>query len=437
MSVDVVLINPRDPSIDRVPFHTIVHSSLDIPPLGLLYIATVLNEAGFRVKIFDLNILSSNTPLNDFLKQVEALNPLMIGISSSTPTIHRALDIAKRLRKRMGRKVMIVVGGVHATFRSEEVLHKSYVDLVVRGEGENALLELARTIASGEKSLSQINGISYKRDGQIKHNDPKFLVIKDLDSLPYPDRGLIDIDAYQNPGIMISSRGCPARCIFCAAGAFGGHVYRARSAKNVIGEISLLVERWNFKNIFLVDNTMTIDVKRALELCSLIKESNLDMTWQCETRINVVNEDLIKAMADAGCTNIQFGIESGDEKILKEIKKGIKLRAVERTVECCVRHGIKPVCSFIIGHPSDTIETVGLTIEFGKKLMRMGAEVFFGLLTPFPGTEIFERRSYYGIRIVDRDYSKWDLAHAIIETNHLSQLDLLSLLVETQQEICS
>lgn len=435
--MDVLLVQPRDPSLDKLPFDTITSAALDLPPLSLLYLGSVLKEKGFSVKVIDCNAFGYKEQSFKELRLWLKHDPAVVGISAMTPTFPAALQIAEEVKKTSPGST-VVLGGHHVTFMAEEALKTPYVDYVIRGEGEMSLAELVIWLAYGSKKrdrLGEIVGLSYRDEsGSFKHTAGSGLVM-DLDALPYPDRSLVDIDRYRNPSSIISSRGCPARCIFCAAGAFPVSKYRVRSPENVVDEMAFLKEHYRFGTVSLVDNTFTGLRERSNEICDLIIDRQLRVTWICETRVNVIDKDLLRKMAQAGCVAIQFGVESGNQDILRRIKKGIRLEWVEEAVDLCLRIGIKPGCSFMIGLPYDTPTTVKETIEFAKKLREKGCEVFFGIATPYPGTELFANREQYGIRIVDWDYTKWDTVHAVIETAHFSQRALEEMFIEAVTKI--
>ena len=432
--VDIVLVQPRDPTIDRLPFEVLNIAAIDLPPLNLLYLATVLYNVGFDVKIIDFNIYTGKELAMKELKESLEKKPLVCGIATTTPTFPGALNVARIVRK-ISPETTIIMGGYHVTFLPNEALSSPYVDIIVRGEGESTLLELILSLTNGNPPLYEIKGISYKKGKEIIHN-PDRKPICDLDALPYPLRDLVPLDRYKNPSSIVSSRGCIGRCIFCVAHTFS-KVCRLRSPENVVGEMLYLKKKYGFKTVFIVDNTFIADRKRTLEICELIKNLDLDMAWICETRVDTVDEELLRKMAEAGCVALQFGVESGDNRILQEIKKGITTEIVEKAVKTCIKVGIKPGCSFMIGHPSDTPETIKSTIEFAKKLKRLGSEVFFGITTPYPGTELYVHRDKFGIKIKDWDFSKWDTSHAIMETRYLSQLDLEKFFLKAAYEVYS
>jgi radical SAM superfamily enzyme YgiQ (UPF0313 family) len=435
MWYDVVLIQPRDPTLDRLPFETITIAAVDLPPLSLLYLGTVLLEKDFQVKIVDFNAFSYREQAEEELVTLLRNSPPVVGISAMTPTFPGALEIAKKV-KEYSPSTVVIMGGHHVTFLPIDALRNSYVDYVIRGEGEYILPDLISHVIHNKPIQAEIPGISFVKDKAILHT-PGMGLIHDLDALPYPDRSLLDLSRYKNPSSVISTRGCPARCIFCAAGAFPRHKYRLRSPENVVGEFIYLKENYNFGTISLVDNTFTGLRERSMKICDLIIKHKLNITWICETRVTAVDKNLVEKMARAGCVAIQFGVESGDERVLKGIRKGIKLEWVEKAIDLCLQVGIKPGCSFMIGLPFDTLETVNKTIKFARKLREKGTEIFFGITTPYPGTELFNRRNEYGIKIVDWDYSKWDTVHAVIETKHFSQREIEELFIEAVIKIYS
>jgi radical SAM superfamily enzyme YgiQ (UPF0313 family) len=223
--------------------------------------------------------------------------------------------------------------------------------------------------------------------------------------------------------------------MFCAAGIWGGNV--ARSAENVVDEMEFLIDKYGFRGLYFVDNTFTAKRDRTMRIFSLMKERDIRINFTLEARAPTVDEELLKTMAEMGCIGIQFGVESGNQEILNKIRKGIMLQQVDKAVDLCIKYRIKPMCSFVIGHPFDTKETVHDTINYAKKLKRKGALTLFAVLEVYPGTEIFNRRDELGVRIIDWDFSRWTLGQVVIETKYLSRNELSQLYREAFSEVYS
>lgn len=429
-NADIILINPVLPSAEKNNFAGIQKSITDMVPLGLLYIATVLDANGYKVKVVDFNTAQNNEEREELLSGIIYQSPSVIGISVMTEAYYRAASLTKLIRQKLHDKSKIIWGGYHPTFIPDECLRRGLADIVVRGEGEEAMLQIVKVLLNqkAELSLTEIPGISYKENGKVFHNSPALLRIKNLNELPVPDRKFVCLDHYKNAGTLISSRGCVARCQFCAAGAMGRMVMR--DADNVYKEIEILDQKHNLKYMFFVDNTFTTNKKRTMEIFDLIKKHNLNVYSKIESRVSQVDEEYIKFLAGANVFVIQFGIETGNAAIMQDIRKNITLDQVEAIVELCLKHSIQVTTYFIVGHPNDTPVTVIETIDFAKKIRRIGARVELGILTPFPGTEIFNRRDELNVEITDWNYENWNLYTPVMRTKYLSIKDIKRLYKE-------
>ncbi|MBT9149048.1 MAG: 2-hydroxyethylphosphonate methyltransferase [Dehalococcoidia bacterium] len=211
----------------------------------------------------------------------------------------------------------------------------------------------------------------------------------------------------------------------------------SRSPENVVDEVEFVINKYGFRNLYFVDNVFTVDKDRTMRILTLMRQRNLKIGFALEARAPTVDKDLIRAMADAGCIGIQFGVESGNPEVLTKIKKGITLQQVDNAVQLCLQYGIRPLCSFIIGHPFDDRETVRDTINYAKKLKRQGALVVFAVLDVYPGTEIFDRRDELGVSIIDPDFSRWTGGQRVLRTKHLSSEELRRLHREALCEVAA
>ncbi|MBI5884810.1 cobalamin B12-binding domain-containing protein, partial [archaeon] len=238
------------------------------PPLGLLYLGTMLKDKGFGVAIEDMH--AGNLKPEQIIQLIEKHKPKILGISASTPTYPNARKMAL-LAKEKFPEVKLVLGGVHATALPKRCLEESKFDVVVIGEGELTIVELADFFIKGKGKLNEVKGIAFKDAGGIHFNLPRQF-IKDLDSLPIPDRGLIDLSKYSQKGALVSSRGCPAQCIYCACGAFSGRTYRVRSAENLVKEIECLHDEFGITQFEFHDDTFTLFPERVERFCELLKE---------------------------------------------------------------------------------------------------------------------------------------------------------------------
>ncbi len=391
-------------------------------PLGLAYIAAVLREAGHNVILLDSeNLVMTYDDISDLIKKEK---PDVVGISSATVNFGNAVRIAG-LAKQSAEPV-VVLGGNHATSLPEEVLgDHPEIDIVVIGEGEITMRELCDAMdSSGKVDYDSIQGLAFrKEDGQIIKSPPRPLIM-DLDSLPLPARDLLPMKNYNVQihlssvrGIkasMISSRGCPGQCAFCAIHLTMGRKTRVRSVESVVGEMEHLVYQYKAKYIQFYDDTFTINYQRVLDICNLIIKRKLKVKWFAHARVNTVDENLLRLMKRAGCAHVSFGIESGNQTILKTIKKGTTLEQARKAVSVCQRAGIKTLTTFMIGNPGETQETVRDTIDFAIELNPDIA--VFSILVPLPGTEVYNK--YRGV-LFDTSLN-WEDYRTLVTSNKLA-----------------
>ncbi len=431
--MDVILLNASDMSRENVEFDSIMNSSVEMLPLGLCYIASELKNSGYSVKIVDMCTVKKEKH-DEVLKEILHTYPKCIGISSTTPSYNNAKQIAKFFKYHLGRKFPIIMGGYHVTFEPNEVLSEKIVDVVIRGEGESVITEVVDSLINRNYGgLKVIGGISYFDGENVIHNTPSILRVENLDNLELPNRKLLDLSKYRNIGTVISSRGCTGRCQFCAAGAFGK--IRCRSIKSVVEEIMVMYKEYSCKHIFFVDNTFASDKLRTIKLLEEVNKNTNELKFSIEARVSEVDRTYIQKLVNLGVVALQFGVESGNNNILKKIHKDINLGEVEKGVDYCLEFGLSVMCSFVIGHPADTKETIMDTINFAKMLRKKGAQVSFGIMTPYPGTEAFNRRKALGIEIIDWNYEHWDLNRAVINTKYVTQKELNALYLQAQSTI--
>ncbi|MGQ9543112.1 MAG: B12-binding domain-containing radical SAM protein [Candidatus Bathyarchaeia archaeon] len=410
---DILLIQPPL----SPPMRDYVQDLVLTPPLGLCYIASFMHS-DYEVSILDCSIL--NLDDKSVEDRVGRENPKIVGLTATTHTYKNALRIASMV-KRFNRDIFTVIGGPHVTFRAEEAALNPQIDFVVRHEGEVTMRNLADFLIGGRGRIADIKGITYRRNGGVYSNPPQPF-IEDLDTLPYPRRDLTPISMYKVPASMITSRGCPSRCIFCAAGAMSGHRYRVRSPNNIVGEVKLIMREINPKFLFIADDTFTVFPDRVRAITSRLRE--LGVRWICESRANYVSREIIEELASSGCFVIQFGVESGSQKILDSIRKGITVDQVRRAAKWCVEAGITPVCSFMVPHPEDDWETVGETERLMNELKDLGAQIYVSFTTPFPGTSLYEEAEKFGLEFLSYDTDDYNLATPVIRTKNLKAEDV-------------
>ncbi len=258
----------------------------------------------------------------------------------------------------------------------DSLLGNPEIDYVVMGEGERAISELATAIVNGnEKSAASIAGVAVKRNGENIKNPPKY--IENMDEIPYPARHLLPLELYDRTieyldakpaDVMSISRGCVFNCGFCETRKLWGNICRGFSPKRVIGEIQDLQSRYGTKGIYFINDNFTLRKKETTELCNLMIENKLDLEWVCDTRVDLVNDELLALMSKAGCKTIWFGVESASQKILQRIGRNTTPQEVENAFKLCRKNGIKTACSFMLGLPDETLKDMEESLKFAKKL---------------------------------------------------------------------
>ncbi len=399
-------------------------------PLGLGYIAAYLRQQGH-----DVRLLLSVTP--EILQhQLQTFKPELIGVGCMTPTYPQAINICRMVKSLSS--AATVLGGPHVTALREEILQEQpEVDYVIYGEGEQTITELCQALGQSDRQVSQIQGLVYRADnGTVKKNPPRAL-IQDVDSLPFPARDLVDmsrlgthryIDVGRLSATMISSRGCPFKCAFCSSHITMGKTYRYRSAHNVLAEIDELVGRYRVNHVAFEDDTFTLNRERVETICRGLIQRNYDLTWYCLSRVESMDLELARLMRRAGCRLVSFGIESGNPDILKKIHKKISLPAARQAIEACYRAGLRSQCTFILGFPFDTQQTMADTLHFAQELSPTIA-IFFALV-PYPGTEMYQ---YLPESLRPRKAEQWqDFANMINNQGYLSLIPGLSAAELTQ-----
>jgi len=365
------------------------------PPLGLGYLAAVMEAEGHQAAIFDLG-LEPKTPLEDDVARIVAFAPDLIGVTAMTNNYYSAEEMLRLLRQRAS--CPTVVGGPHATVFPERVMADPNVDYVIYGEGEETLRELVRALALSsfqpkQEDLAKVQGLCFKSAGEVVCN-PARPLIKDLDSLPFPARHLFDLSRYplyapngERMVTLLSSRGCPYNCSYCFKGIVG-RTYRQRSPGNIIAEIRSLMERYAYRYFYFIDDLFTLDRRRLSAIAERMIEERLDIRWQCLARVDRVTPELLQLMYRAGCRELHYGIESGNPQILERIGKRITLEQVRQAVSWTTQAKIAVKGYFMLGLPGDTEETIGETIRFASELDL--DQAMFSLTTPFPGTRLWE-----------------------------------------------
>lgn len=367
------------------------------PHIGLAYLAAYLSSKKIEVKIFDAK--SDLFTTNHILKQIGNIQPSLIGLTAMTHEIEYTAEFAEIIKKQFPH-IKIIIGGVHATLMSLETMEQfSVFDFLIYGEGEISLFELINSL-NNNLPLNRIKGLIYREGSKIIQNEPREL-ISNLDELPFPAWYLFK----KKKNYPVStSRGCPFQCIFCTR-VLGNRI-RNRSINNVIKEIEYLIENFNISSFVFIDDTFAVSQKRVLLLLDQIIERKINkkVSWIIQTRVDCVNMSFLVKLKKSGCTHIDFGIESGNDKILKIIKKNITKKQAIKAVYMAKKVGLGVSTFFIIGHPFETKKTIMQTISLAIKLN--SDKVAFGIMTPYPKTEIYNMalNRKGGLKLISKDW---------------------------------
>lgn len=367
-----------------------------VPPLGLMYVAAVLEKAGHAVQIYDADPEYQATIINE----IKEFNPDLIGLSFLTVGYQRAFNFCNSLRKAMPDKIYCS-GGVHTSVKPKETLEAFDLDFIVVGEGEDTMVEVCERLGNGG-DLTGVNGVMYRKDGEIIVNERREM-IKDLDTIPFPARHLIDMKPYlKPPGIIrghadsnqttiVTSRGCPFQCIYCGSHNIFGRKTRRRSVKNVVDEIEHLHKNFGITGIYYCDDTFTLSPKWVREYCEELKKRNLPIKWAGQSRVDQTDIELMKLMKESGLVQLDFGVESGSEKILKVLGKGgagDRVSQIKNSFKLCKELDIRTLATFIIGNPEETRADIEQSFQVAKDIDADYTAFYF--LTPYPGTAIYE-----------------------------------------------
>ncbi|MDR2204174.1 MAG: B12-binding domain-containing radical SAM protein [Nitrososphaerota archaeon] len=343
-----------------------------LPPLGLMYVAASLEQAGHEVQMLDNYLLQYDVTIVQEL--VLKLQPVIVGITCGSATYKKCIETAKAV-KQVASNCKVVVGGWHASYMPESLLETPEIDYAIIGEGEQAITELANFIERGDYfGASSVAGVVCRGSSGFIRNEPKFM---DMDELPFPARHLLPLTQYDRnieflkakpADIMSISRGCTFSCGFCETTKLWGNINRQFSPQRVMAEVNDLVSKYGTKGIYFINDNFTMRKSQTVEFCDLLIKSNLDLEWVCDTRVDLVNLDLLNKMASAGCKTIWFGVESGSQRVLDHVNRCMSLEQIEGAFKLCRKAGIDVACSFMLGMPGETLDDLMASYRFADKL---------------------------------------------------------------------
>ena len=384
-------------------------------PLGLMYIAAVLDEAGYKVEILDAfmkrasfrkdgDVTTVGMPYEEIKEEIRRRKPDIVGIANPfTCQVEHAIKVGN-ITKEVDPDILTVAGGPHVPAVPVQFMEEAEnIDIAVVGEGEYAMLDIIK-VHEGTKKINDVKGIVYRENGVIKQNAPRPF-IKNLDEPPFPAYHLVDMEQYLGSNkieyrsfkdrsiSMITSRGCPFNCCFCSVHLHMGKTFRAHSVNYVIKHIEHVVKKYKVKTIFFEDDNLTFDLKRFEAICDQIIEKRIKFNWETPNgiRADYLTRELLEKMKNSGCQSVFFGIESGDQYVLdKIIDKSLNLKTVEEVAKICKEIGITTAAFYIIGFPGEKKEHMLRTVELALRLKK---EYDVGMLlhvaTPSLGTRLY------------------------------------------------
>jgi anaerobic magnesium-protoporphyrin IX monomethyl ester cyclase len=406
----VTLVNPPSPS--GAP------PSLFIP-LGIGYLAAVLEKNQYEVDVIDCQALRPTR--NQLKAELIKSQPDVVGVTSATLTYKPALDIVKTAKETLP-NCLTVLGGPHVTALDEQTLSEApEADIVVRGEGEQTMLELADLVSKSDlKNLQEVEGITFRKNSQIVRTKDRAF-IQSLDELPHPAYKHFPLSKYQLSGKMylpiITSRGCPFQCTFCLASKMCGKRFRTRSPKKVVDELEWLRDVHGADVFAFYDDTFTFDIKRVYEICEEMKNRGFKLPWDCRTRVDRISKEVLSKMRDTNCQLIHFGVESGSQKMLSAMKKGTTVEQNERAIRWTKEVGISVAISVVVGYPGETADMLKQTFDFIRKT---GPDyVYVCQAIPYPGTELYDLLKELGWD-VSTEWNRYDEQSQVFKNPILS-----------------
>ncbi len=412
------------------------------PPVGVGYLAAMLEKKG--AECFFLDAIRDRMSPKRIVDLAKRINPDLIGLTVLTPIYKNTKNLVFEL-KRNG--FIVVLGGPHASAIPKETLADMNADFLVFGEGELTIVELCtylnlkKSVKKGHSKkivLEKIKGLTFRKNNEILMNPPRELIIN-IDDIPFPSWHLFPPNKYpfapqgtmaKNYPIanVVTSRGCPYGCTFCSTNIIWKRRFRTRSAKNIVDEIEMLVEKFGVKEIHFIDDNLTMQKQRVIEMCDELNKRNIKVSWACPNgvRIDRVDRELLRAMKKSGCYSLTFGIESGNQEVLNNINKNINLKQVEEVINMTKEEGIETRGFFIIGLPGESEKTIRQTIDFAKRLPLDFAG--FSILVLMPGAELFNRWIKANkINVSNIDWDKFDSYNAKISICDVSEKRLKQL----------
>ncbi|MDP2924016.1 MAG: radical SAM protein, partial [Candidatus Omnitrophota bacterium] len=391
-------------------------------PISLPYIAANLLKAGYEVKILDCIV--NNYDISQVIKIVKESLPRLIIVNISTPTFYSDKKFIAEVKKITNCHISAI--GTHVTALPQESLQDTLLDSVIRAEPEMTTKELADCLRDGS-DLCNIKGISFRNERNTIIHNPGRPFIENLDSLPFPARQLLDNQKYLAPlsrrscTLIVATRGCPYSCIFCNAHLYYGKETRTRSIANIIEEIKEVLFRYKIEEIVFWADTFTINRELVIGLCNAILDNRLIFPWSCNSRVDTIDEEMLSLMAKAGCYIISYGIESGSQEILDNIKKRTTIAEIKNTIYLTHKYNIDTSANLILGLPGENRKTLIETARLIKLIRPTFIQVYGAI--PYPGTE-FYKLALENQWLATKNWSSFEINQLIVRTPALSVKDL-------------
>ena len=394
------------------------------PPIGLMYLATYAEKNGISTEIIDVKEPYHEKKIPDkIISRLRKSGAKYVGLTTHTPEVDETAALAKRIKKELGKNITTIVGGVHVTLMPQDLLIGKGIDYGIMGEGEEALPNLIRAIKGG-KGVGKVNGIAFAKGKKIIKTRPAALL--DLEKLLPLDYGKVDMEFYTRPNLYVvrgvplsglslfTSRGCCFRCRFCSNPALFGSRVRYRKPEHVADELEMLKERYKIDGFFFFDDTFTTNRKHVLGICDELIKRKLGMVWGCQTRANLIDRETLLKMKEAGCVQMEFGVESGSDRMLKHLNKGITKADVREAFRLCREVGMRRFANFMINLPGETEDDLQQSIALAQEIK---AEVtIFNITTPYPGSELFSE-----VSIKPGEYSNFNNVNYREQINYLQE----------------
>jgi len=395
-------------------------------PLSLATIAAILRDDGFTVRISDCS--NDEVSFDGLLDMIREFSPSIIVANTSTPSIVSDLKVAE-IAKGSGENIKVVFFGIHVTALPEDTFAlNASVSYIAVGEPEYTIRDFARAVRDGKQTES-INGLAFRENGKITVN-PKRGFIEDLDELPFPAWDLVNVNGYRLPItnrpflLVLTGRGCPYPCMFCAASVFYGKKPRLRSADRIVDEIKYVKEKFGINDFLFWSENSISDRKHMIEISEKIKADVPGIKWVCNGRVDMIDDELIRAMKAAGCWMIGYGIEAGTDKMLGAMKKNIKISDIENAVKITKTSGVEVTGHVIVGYPGETRNDILETGSLLKKLDLDYIQVYCSV--PFPGSPVYNIVKNNGWLASD-DWAMFEQNFSVINTPYLSAKDVMAL----------